>query len=123
MSAETPQKPPPAAKPNRPARLPERKVGPFAAGVGVAIWLNHVETDQGPRIFRSITINPRRYFDQESQQWKDASSYQPADLPALIFALQRAQAYVFETPLPDHPGSGTSGNGEKPSQSQDEIPF
>ncbi|MFN0019442.1 MAG: hypothetical protein ACKVP0_14345 [Pirellulaceae bacterium] len=123
MSADTQLKPPLAAKPSRPARVPERKIGPFAGGVGVAIWLNHAETDQGPRIFRSITVNPRRYWDADSNQWKDAPSYNPTDLPALIFALQRAQAYVFETPLPDQPGSGGASNGEKPPQPQDEIPF
>ena len=32
---------------------PEKKIGPFASGVGVAIWLNTTETDDGPRSFRS----------------------------------------------------------------------
>ena len=80
---------------------PEKKVGPFANGVGVSIWLNKIETDQGPRQVRSISVNPRRYFDRESQQWKDSPSYNPSDLPALIFALTKAQEYCYETPLPD----------------------
>lgn len=97
--------PPPAAKTSggesRGPRHPEKKIGPFAAGVGVAIWLNQVETAEGPpRPMRSITIAPRRYFDKESNQWKDASSYNPSDLPALIFALTQAQAYCYTTPLP-----------------------
>ena len=88
---------------------PEKKIGPFASGVGVAIWLNTTETDDGPRRFRSITINPRRYYDKEDKEWKDAGSYNPADLPALIFALQKAQEYVYETPLPGQEGEA---NGE-----------
>jgi len=80
---------------------PEKKIGPFANGVGVTIWLNRIETDQGSRQVRSIAINPRRYFDRESNQWKDASGYNPSDLPAIIFALTKAQEYCYETPLPD----------------------
>lgn len=34
-------------------RHPERKYGPFHGGVGVAVWLNEVQTDHGPRFFRS----------------------------------------------------------------------
>lgn len=83
---------------------PEKKIGPFANGVGVSIWLNTIETEQGSRQVRSISINPRRFFDRESSQWKDAGGYNPSDLPALIFALTKAQEYCYETPLPD---SGT----------------
>jgi hypothetical protein len=79
---------------------PEKKIGPFANGVGVSIWLNVIETDQGSRQVRSITVNPRRYFDRESNQWKDAKGFNPTDLPAVIFALTKAQEYCYETPLP-----------------------
>ncbi len=95
---------------DRGPRPPEKKIGPFAGGVGVAVWLNHAETsDGGSRPFRSITIAPRRYFDQKSNQWKDAASYNPTDLPALIFALQEAQAYCFTTPLPGGAEVGEDG--------------
>ena len=43
-------------KGKRPApapRRPEKKIGPFHNGLGIAIWLNCVETEQGPRYFRS----------------------------------------------------------------------
>ena len=86
---------------------PEKKIGPFANGVGVSIWLNKIETEQGSRQVRSITVNPRRYFDRESNEWKDASSYNPSDLPALIFALTKAQEYCYETPLPGGDDSET----------------
>jgi hypothetical protein len=100
----------------RPTRQPEKKIGPFSGGISVAIWLNTAETQDGPRVFRSITVSPRRYLDRESGEWKDASSYNPGDLPALIYALQKAQEFVFETPLPDQK------NGESPKQPE-EIPF
>jgi len=89
---------------------PEKKIGPFAGGIGVAIWLNSVDTDDGPKQFRSITIAPRRYQDRETGEWKDAGSYNPSDLPALIFALTKAQEYVFTKPLPGQ--EDANGNGD-----------
>lgn len=41
------QAPPP------PKNRPEKKIGPFAGGVGVAIWVNEVETENGTRQLRS----------------------------------------------------------------------
>jgi hypothetical protein len=67
----------------------EKKIGPYLGGIGVAVWLNTTETDDGPKQFRSITIAPRRYQDKETGQWKDARGFNPSDLPALIFALQK----------------------------------
>ncbi len=85
----------------RPQKPPEKKIGPFASGIGVAIWLNEAEADDGTtRLYRSVTLNPRRYFDKKSSQWKDAASYQPSDLPALLFCLAKAQEYCYETPVP-----------------------
>lgn len=86
--------------PTKASPKPERKIGPFPGGINIAIWLNTVQTDAGPRQMRSISIAPRRYRDPESGEWRDASSYRPSDLPALIFALTKAQEYVFTTPVP-----------------------
>jgi hypothetical protein len=97
---------------SRPSRQPEKKIGPFAGGMGVAIWLNSADTDEGPKPFRSITIAPRRYQDRETGDWKDAGSYNPGDLPALIFALQKAQEYCFETPLPGQEDARQGGSDE-----------
>lgn len=81
---------------------PEKKIGPFHGGVGVAVWLNSIDAGNGTkRSVRSITIAPRRYFDRDSNQWKDAPSFNPADLPALIYALQKAQEYCYNEQLPD----------------------
>jgi len=78
---------------------PEKKIGPLPGGIQVAIWLNEIETDDGPRKVRSVTISPRRYREAQSGEWKDAKGYNAADLSALIFALTRAQEYVFDHPL------------------------
>lgn len=96
----------------RPSRRPEKKIGPFHGGIGVAIWLNTADGDDGPKQFRSITIAPRRYLDRESGEWKDAGSYGPSDLPALIFALQKAQEYVFTTPIPGQESTADNGQSE-----------
>lgn len=96
---------------------PEQKFGPYPGGVGVAVWINEIDTDQGTRKVRSITINPRRYFDSKSKQWKDSRSFRPEDLPALVFGLQKALEHCYVEPIP----------GEEPADgqntSQDEIPY
>lgn len=99
----------------RPQKPPEKKIGPFANGIGVAIWLNEVTGEDGSvRAFRSVTINARRYLDPKSGQWKDAASYQPSDLPALLFCLAKAQEYCYETPVPgqEETETGTSEGGD-----------
>lgn len=92
---------------------PEKKIDLHAArGVGVAIWLDTVQTDRGPKKVRSITISPRRYKDPQSGEWKNAPSYRPSDLPALIFALQKALDYCYTTRIP---GQKEDTNDEKGS--------
>jgi hypothetical protein len=93
---------------------PEKKIGPFAGGVGIAIWVNEVQTEDGSRPIRSITINARRYRDKKTGEWKDATSFRPADLPALLFALAKAQEYCFTQPLPGQERSGSS---------EEEVPY
>jgi len=83
-----------------PARPPELKVGPFQGGIGVAVWRNEIQTDNGSRQIRSITIAPRRYRDRQTGEWKDAASFRPGDLTALILALEKAREYCLTTPLP-----------------------
>ena len=87
-------------------RRPERKWGPFHGGVGVAVWLNEVQTAEGNRFFRSITIAPRRYIDDKTGKWMDASSLRTTDLPSLILALEAAHLFVSSTPLPGLPAEG-----------------
>jgi hypothetical protein len=93
---------------------PEKKFGPYPGGVGVAIWLNAAETDDGVKRFRSFTLSPRRYRDSESGKWRDAPSYRPEDIATLQFALSQAQAYLFTAPLPGaaEPGTEAGDDGE-----------
>ena len=53
--------------------------------------------------------NPRRYLDKKSGQWKDAASFQPSDLPALLFCLSKAQEYCYETPVPGQEETEAAG--------------
>jgi len=91
---------------------PEKKFGPYAGGIGVAIWCNTAETDDGPKQFRSLSISPRRYRDEESGKWRDSSGFRPSDIATLQFALSQAQAYLLTTPLP---GAAEDGQAEEPS--------
>jgi len=72
-----------------------------------------------PSLVRRTTVDSRRYFDRDSNEWKDAPSYNPADLPALLFALSKAQEYCYEIPLPDQP-AGEAADRHPPDE---EIPF
>ena len=109
MSKKTTGKPPP----QKPRTPPELKIGPFTRGLGVAIWLNTTETDDGPKSFRTITIAPRRYQDKKTGAWLDAKSFHPSDLPALIFALQKAQEFVFTKPLPGQESEADQASAEE----------
>jgi len=91
--------PPKTQHSEKASRGPEKKIGPYPGGIGVAIWRNQIETDDGPRNIRSITISARRYRDPETGEWRDAPSYRPMDLPALIFALQKAQEFCYAEPI------------------------
>lgn len=93
MSAKTKRKP-------TAPRRPEKKYGPFHGGAGLAVWLNQVDDPEGPRFYRSVTINPRRYRDAQTGEWTNAGSFRASDLPALILALEAAHAYMANTPLP-----------------------
>ena len=92
-----------ATKPRRaerPVKRPELKVGPFQGGLGVAVWLNDIQTETGTKPIRSITLAPRRYLDRNTNEWKDSESYRPGDLTALIIALEKAREFCLTTPLP-----------------------
>jgi hypothetical protein len=87
-------------------RRPVHKIGPFHNGIGIAIWMNRVETEHGPRCFRSITVNARRYRDAKTGEWKDAASYRPVDLATLELAIAQARQYLATVPLPGQPVEG-----------------
>ena len=95
-------------------RYPERKWGPFHGGVGVAVWLNEVDTAEGKKFFRTVTIAPRRYLDSKTGKWLDAASLRSTDLPALILALEAAHQFVSVTPLPGLPADGEEPRDSSP---------
>ncbi len=97
----------------RPAKQPEAKFGPYAGGIGVAVWLNTIETADGRREMRSITVAPRRYRDPKTSEWKNSGSFRPSDIPILLVGLQKAMEYVYTTPLPGQ-------NGEVPEHGEGE---
>ena len=94
---------------------PETKIGPYPGGIGVAVWINEIPTDDGgSRKVRSVTISPRRYFDRKNEEWRDSSSFWAGDLPALIYALQRALDFVSITPIPGE-ANEPEDRGDKPA--------
>jgi hypothetical protein len=88
-------------------RRPERKIG------RVAFWRNAIQTAAGPKEVWSITISPRRYRDAKTGEWKDSPSFRPADLPALVFDLQKAIDYLYDNRLGAQ-DSEPEENGEVP---------
>jgi len=80
--------------------VPEKKIGPYRSGIGGAVWLNTIETQNGPKQVRSFTLSPRRYYDERDRKWKDAGSFRPIDLPTVAIVIQEAIHYVNTTPLP-----------------------
>ena len=81
-----------------PPRQPETKFGPFAGGMSVAIWRNTVDTEDGFRDIRSLTINPRRYKDPQTGEWKNGS-YRGSDIAVLVLALNAALQFMALHPL------------------------
>jgi len=80
---------------------PVKKIGPLASGVAVCVWANQTSGEAAPRTFHTVTISPRRYLDRDTNLWKDAGSFHPSDLPGLIYALEVALKFCFETDPPD----------------------
>ncbi len=79
---------------------PEISIGPFSGSIQIAVWKNDVDTANGPRTIRNVTISPRRFKNRDTGEWKDAG-YRPTDLPAIILGLQEAQCFMIENPLPE----------------------
>ena len=94
----------------------------FLESIGISIWLNRVEREQGPRFFRSVTINARRCRAPKTSEWKDAASFRPVDLATLEMALQCARVYIESTSLPGQPVEGEEYEELKPGAEIDEEP-
>jgi hypothetical protein len=103
---------------------PEKKIGPFAGGVSVAVWLNTIETADGSRRVRSVTISPRRFKDSKTGEWRSAGSYRLTDIQSLILGLEKAVEFMLSTRLPgDEPLDGEEVPLEPPADPQAGIPF
>jgi len=62
-------------------------------GVSVAIWANEIETANGPKTVDRVTVE-RRYKDQATGEWKNASGFQSNEIPRLILCLQKAYEHM-----------------------------
>lgn len=60
--------------------------------VSASVFANEVENDDGKRTLRSVNVQKRYLDDQEKPQY--TSSFNLAELPQAIRALQLAQDYV-----------------------------
>ena len=108
-------------KDRAPAKPPELKIGPFQGGIGVAVWLNQIQSVSGPKTIRSISIAPRRYLDKQTGEWKDSGSFRPGDLSALILALEKAREHCLSVPLPGE--SSQDDRMEGVSNGDQDIPY
>ena len=104
----------------RPPTQPEFKVGPLPGGLGVAVWRNTIQTDSGPRTIRSITIAPRRYRDPKTNEWRDAPSYRPLDIPVLVLALEKAFDFCQTVAID---GEQPPMKEVPPTVADDDVPF
>ena len=121
MAKRQPAAPPLEQQPRQKRPPPEKKFA--VGGIGVAVWLNTIESDDGPKSFRSVTIAPRRYQDKQSGEWKDSTSFNPGDLPALIFVLTKVQEFVFTVPLPGQEPEHAAGHNGDGELDKDGLPF
>ncbi|MCP4679929.1 MAG: hypothetical protein GY854_31440 [Deltaproteobacteria bacterium] len=61
--------------------------------VSGSVFVNEVDTEGGKRQIRNVNLQ-RRYRDDASGDWKSASSFGLADLPAAITVMKMALAHV-----------------------------
>jgi hypothetical protein len=107
----------------RRGKRPEKKIAPYGNGLGVAIWINEIESEGGARLVRSITINPKRYFNRDTGEWQDSGSLNIADIPAVIAVLQKAFDFCVSTPITGQAAAATGVEADLPHGEGDDIPF
>ena len=83
--------------------------------LSLAIWQNEGTRDGRPVTLHSITLN-KRYRDQETDQWKDSSSFFPDDLPRLRLLLDRAYEHILLRDTSPASDPGEPGNESPPSE-------
>ncbi len=82
---KVPQK---AAQPKKAAPVQTFRVGQITASV----WVNEQESNGQTFKIPSVTIR-KSYTDQQTGEWKEASSFKGADLPKLQIVLEKAYEY------------------------------
>ena len=80
MSQQTPQRPVETIR--------------IRGGIEVAIWENQVERDGRVTTRHSVT-HKKRYYDQQSGEFRDSSTLFPEDLPRLGLGLRKAFEYIM----------------------------
>ena len=83
-------------------RGPEKKIGPFAGGIGVAVWLNSVQGDDGSaRRVSSITLSPRRYRDRQTGEIaKDAVSGEALMTLGVVY-IEEGESSLIKVTVPE----------------------
>lgn len=79
-------------------KAPVASFGPYSSGSGnsieLAIWSNEIVVD-GDRKVNVFTVSfARNYRDDDG--WKKVKTMRPADIPVLVYALNKAQEWIFE---------------------------
>ncbi len=79
-------------------KAPVTSFGPYSSGNGnsieVAVWINEIVVEDDRKVnVHAITFS-RNYRDGDG--WKKVKSLRPADLPVLVYALNKAQEWIFE---------------------------
>ena len=65
-----------------------------ARNISLAIWQNEGIRHGQPVTLHSVTLN-KRYYDKETDEWKDSSSFFPDDLPRLRLLLDKAYEHLL----------------------------
>jgi hypothetical protein len=78
-----------------------KPVQEFQAGtMKAAIWEREQERDGRTFTTHNITLQ-KRYFDRQSGEWREGSSYFPEDLPKLRLLVDKAFEYVTIRTAPE----------------------
>lgn len=80
------------------SKAPVTSFGPYSCGQGntieVAVWSNEIVVEGDRKVnVHAITFS-RNYRDSDG--WKKVKTLRPADVPVLIYALNKAQTWIFE---------------------------
>jgi hypothetical protein len=79
-------------------KAPVISYGPYSSGQGnsieLAIWSNEIVVDGGRKVNMHTVTFARNYHDDDG--WKKTKTLRPQDIPVLMYALTKAQEWIFE---------------------------